>query len=283
MRLSIHPLLEGELEVTDAVVMAAYDVPYSRKEALRRYLALQPDGAFVVKDNGYIIGFGAAIDYGPFAYIGLMSVHPTMQKRGIGQLLLEHLLAWLDDRGCATILLDASAAGAPLYDRYGFQEDDQTVVLQQTQQVHLPHQLIEGVSCPTDTDFRSIVKFDTVCFGAERQMVLASYRADDPQCVLLTRNGARQVTGYAIAQSRVIGPWIASTVKDAEQLLISSLTFQFESHPSVFTSARNVDALQLLADYGFIRQRSLSHMWKGKRIQRKRETVIYGQTSLGLG
>lgn len=283
MVLSIQPFMRDELEVTDAVVMAAYNVSYSRKEALRRYLALQPDGAFVVKDNEGVIGFGAAIDYGPFAYIGLMSVHPTMQKRGIGRLLLEHLLTWLDDRGCATILLDASASGAPLYDRYGFREDDQTVVLQQTQHVHLPHQLIEDTSCPADTDFRSIVTFDTACFGAERQMVLASYRADAPQRVLFARNDAGQVTGYAIAQPRVIGPWIASTVKDAEQLLIKSLEFSFESHPSVFTSARNADALQLLTDYGFTQQRSLSHMWKGKRLQRKRATVIYGQISLGLG
>lgn len=283
MGLSVHLLVEAELEATDAIVMAAYNVPYSRKEALRRYLAIQPDGAFVVKQRDTIIGFGAAIDYGPFAYIGLMSVHPAMQKRGVGRLLLEHLLAWLDARGCVTVLLDASPAGAPLYEHYGFQEDDQTVVLQQTRRVLIPRHLPEGVSFLSEEDFQAVVTFDTACFGAERKTVLASYWADDPQRSLLIRNASGQITGYLIAQCSTLGPWVADTVKDAEQLLVYGLTLPFEGLPSVFVSAQNGDALRLLADYGFRQQRTLSHMWRGKRIQRSRDTVIYGQASLGLG
>src|SRR5712691_7416587 len=127
MSASVHPFTETELEATDEVVMAAYNVQHSRKKALRRYLALQPDGSFLAKHNSTVIGFGAAIDYGPFAYIGLMSVHPSVQKQGIGRLLLERLLDWLDERGCATLLLDATPLGAALYERYGFIEDDVTV------------------------------------------------------------------------------------------------------------------------------------------------------------
>src|SRR5258708_3823310 len=120
MNISIHPLTEAELDAADEVVMAAFNVQRSRKEALRRHLALQPDASFLAKHNDTVIGFVAAINYGTFAYIALMSVHPTMQKCGVGQLLLEHLLAWLDKSACATTLLDATPLGAPLYGRYGF-------------------------------------------------------------------------------------------------------------------------------------------------------------------
>src|SRR5438093_12615489 len=113
MNISIHPFTEAELEAADEVIMAAYNIQHSRKETLHRYLALQQDGSFLAKQDGTIVGFGAVIDYGSFAYVGLMSVLPTMQKRGIGRLLMEHLLAWLDARGCATVLLDATPVGVP--------------------------------------------------------------------------------------------------------------------------------------------------------------------------
>src|SRR5436309_123683 len=128
MSISIQPFTAAELEATDAVIMAAYNIQHSRKESLLRYLALQPGGSFVAQYNGRVVGFGGAMDYGPFAYIGLMCIHPSMQKRGIASLLMEQLLAWLEARGCPTILLDASTVGIPLYKHYGFMEDDQTLV-----------------------------------------------------------------------------------------------------------------------------------------------------------
>ena len=129
MHTSIHLFTKAELEVTNEMLKAAYNVPLSRKESLCRYLALQPDGAFVAKHDSMVIGFGGAMDYGPFAYIGLMAVHPGMQKRGVGGLILERLLAWLDERRCPTVLLDATPVGALLYKRHGFIEDDITAAL----------------------------------------------------------------------------------------------------------------------------------------------------------
>ena len=40
---------------------------------------------------------------------------------------MDTLLAWLAERRCSTVLLDASGAGAPLYLRYSFVEDDRTL------------------------------------------------------------------------------------------------------------------------------------------------------------
>lgn len=39
--------------------------------------------ADVAKHNGNVVGFGDALDYGPLAYIGLMSAHPSQQRQGI--------------------------------------------------------------------------------------------------------------------------------------------------------------------------------------------------------
>lgn len=284
MSLSISPLTEADLGETDEVLKLAYNVPYSRKDSLQLYLALQPGGSFIARQNDTVVGFGGVLDYGPFAYIGLMAVHPSMQKQGIGGLLLERLLSWLDGRTCSTILLDASPAGAPLYTRYAFTEDDITVVMQQTQHIPLSQHLPTDVSVLAEEDFPALVAFDAPYFGAERGAVLAAYRDDNPGRVLVARDSSGSIAGYLIVQPRVLGPWVAHTPEDAERLLIHALAlYNNQSQASVFVSAHNGAALQLLARYGFSQQRDLSHMYKGKPVERSRRTAIFGQASLGFG
>lgn len=283
MHISIHPFTEAELEVTNEMLKAAYNVPLSRKESLCRYLSLQPGGAFVAKHDGMVIGFGGAMDYGPFAYIGLMAVHPNMQKRGVGRLILERLLAWLDERRCPTALLDASPVGAPLYKRYGFTAEDTTAVLRLTQRVPLPDSSSEAISLLSKADLPAVVAFDTPYFGADRHAILSSYWADDRLRAFIVRDSNRQITGYLFAQPTTLGPWVVNTVEDAEQLLVKALTLPFGDEPNAFVSAHNTAALQLLNRYGFTQQRTLSHMRRGRQIQRSRHTLIYGQASLGFG
>jgi GNAT superfamily N-acetyltransferase len=283
LSISIHLCTHPDLEATNAVVMAAFDVQSSRQEALRRYLALQPDGAFIAKENDSIVGFGAVMDYGGFAYVGLMSVHPGVQKRGIGRLILEQLLSVLDTRGCPTVLLDATPVGAALYEQYGFVDEDTTLVFRQTQPVQLSPVRAGGMFPLKNEDLPAVIAFDALYFGAERGNVLASYLADVPQRAFIVRDNEGKLAGYMMAQPAVLGPWLARSTEAAEQLLSHALTLPFESEPSVFVSAHHHDALAMLDRYGFRLQRSLRHMRGGQALPRARQTSLYGQISLGLG
>ncbi len=283
MTFSLHLLRESDLDAVDEVVKAAYNIPSSRKDTLQQYLELQPDGVFVVMDNDKVVGFGAALDYKTFAYIGLMSVQPTAQKRGVGRLLMDTLLAWLAKRGCQTVLLDASLAGAPLYLQYNFVEDDKTLDMRQAQNRVIPFTHSKSVSFLKDVDFSQLVAFDAACFGASREALLGSYYEKLSKRVFVTRGSNGEITGYLIAQARTIGPWVARSTKDAEQLLAHALTLTYTAKPIIFVSARNADALTLLAQYGFVQARSLSHMRKGLPVERARTTALYGQASLGFG
>jgi ribosomal protein S18 acetylase RimI-like enzyme len=294
---SIHLLTPGELDAANEMIMTAYNLTQSRKNILQRYLTLQPDGAFVAKQGSHIVGFGAAKKYSSFAYIGLMAVHPALQKQGIGRMLLEYILHWLDISGCPTVLLDAASPGVPLYKHYGFVEDDVTVVLQQERDPVRGVNVVLGIPDVVrgsevggrDTSgfygegLSALFAYDAPLFGSDRAALLASYWADNPQRVLVTKNASRQITGYLIAQSSVLGPWVADTVEEAERLLVHALTLSFKNRPGMFVSARHENALRLFERYGFIQQRTLSHMRRGKKVQRGRYTTLYGQTSLGLG
>ena len=74
------------------------------------------------------LGLGGVTSYGPFAWLGLMAVDPARQRRGIGQTLVEALVARAQELGSAVVLLDASDAGAPVYERVGFVDDDRVRV-----------------------------------------------------------------------------------------------------------------------------------------------------------
>jgi ribosomal protein S18 acetylase RimI-like enzyme len=52
-----------------------------------------------------------------------LTVSPSYQRRGLGNLLLSHGLAWADAAGQKTYL-EATAAGRPLYEKLGFREVD---------------------------------------------------------------------------------------------------------------------------------------------------------------
>src|SRR5512136_2677608 len=118
MEISIRNLSAADIEAADRIAQAAFGTPENRVAEMQRFLEMQPDGWFVAEQSGLLLGMVGAVDYGAFAYIGMMVVWPEFQGRGIGRLLMERLLGWLDQRGTPS-LLDATEMGYPLYKKLG--------------------------------------------------------------------------------------------------------------------------------------------------------------------
>ena len=277
-------MTSADLDAAGAIVTAAFGSPYSRTDEVRRYLALQPDGWLLAMLDGQPVGTVGALDYGPYAYISLLAVHPSAQRRGVGLALMEHILAWLEARGCPMALLDATDFGAPLYRRLGFVEGDRTLVLGQEGEGSAVWALASGRAYPVQpADLPALYRFDAPIFGAERGAVLASYLADAPERAFVTRDAAGQITGYLFAQARALGPWVARASADAEVLLAGALALPFASGPEVVVPASNALALSLLSRHGFRVMRSLRHMRRGGHGMPSQRTLIYGQASLAIG
>lgn len=302
MSLVVRTLTATDVEVAAAIAEAAYGGPRERRSELARYVSLQPEGWMLAVRGGTPAGLGGAIDYGPFAYIGLMAVHPSLQRQGIAQAIVEHLLAWIQAQGCPMILLDASAMGQPLYAKLGFIEDDNVVVFvrDSAPTVHpaapqvslagaedIATRLLAGrgyaVSHARAEDVPDLVAFDTPIFGARRDRVLASYLADDPSRAFLTRDADGTIGGYLVAQEHTLGPWVAQTPRDAEALLAHAVALPYETPPQVLVPAANRQASGMLERYGFTAQRTLSHMRLGGTRSPTQRDLIYGQTSFALG
>ncbi len=70
--------------------------------------------------DGAILGTGVVTFNGPVAWIGTIWVASRARGQGIGRALTEAPIEAADDAGCRTLVLVATDAGRPLYERLGF-------------------------------------------------------------------------------------------------------------------------------------------------------------------
>jgi GNAT superfamily N-acetyltransferase len=291
MHVEYRLLTLDDVPAADQITMAAYQAP-SRAVEIARDLALQPDGWWLAWTDGVPVGFGGVVDYGPFAYIGLISTLPTMQRQGIGRGLMDHILAWLEGRGCPMALLDASPAGKPLYDQLGFVTDDRSVVWQGSAPEDLAATVAHLHDKDADTATRvllmtqdnltALCAYDTPRFGADRWAVFADLLVAYPERAWLAQDATGAITGFAIAQPRTIGPWLADDPATACSLLAHALALPFTQPPTVLAPASNTAAASLLESAGFAPLRALSHMRRGGTDSRSRLTH-FGLASFALG
>jgi GNAT superfamily N-acetyltransferase len=280
-QITIRILTEDDLDAADAITIPAYGVPRSRKREMRRYLALQPDGWLLALLDGAPAGMGGATDFGSFAYIGLMAVQPSLQRRGIASAIMDRLLAWVAARGCPTTLLDASPAGERLYEKLGFVDDDTVVQYHQDDCAARPHSS-ERVAPMRVDDLAALVAFDTPIFGATRAAALSAFLGEFPDRAFVARDESGALAGYVFAQRLTIGPWAARGPAEAEALLAAALALDFEEAPRVLVPGANTQAAGLLLRYGFSPQRALRHMRLGQPAPARRD-LIYGQASYAIG
>ena len=90
---------------------------------LREELAAATRHYLVAVEGERVIGYGGVCAYDDEAFIQTIAVTADRQRRGIGQAMLQQLVAEADRRGAATLLLEVRAdnlAAQALYERHGF-------------------------------------------------------------------------------------------------------------------------------------------------------------------
>jgi GNAT superfamily N-acetyltransferase len=280
--ISIRNLVHGDFDAADEILQSAFGGRGGFRTELDWYLRLQPDGWLIATLDGRRAGIVGAVDYGPFAYIGLLGVHADARGHGVGRALMEHLLRWLDARGCPIGLLDATAAGAPLYRSLGFIEEGESRLFVQP----APRPVAPGsdsVAPMRDADLLALNAFDEPIFGAQRPGVLDELFEAFPERAFITHDGAGRIGGYLLARPQRIGPWAAETPEAAGALLGAALALPFEAPPRVIVPPSNLHAPWLLADTGFEVERTTLHMRRGGVTLPGRRAMLYAQASFAIG
>ena len=282
MDISIRTLADIDLETADNILKVAFQSQASRLDDIHLYRRIQPDGWFLALRQDQPVGMVGAANYGAFAHVGLMAVHPDVQRQGVGLAIMQFLLARLDQQHVPLVTLDASNMGRPLYDKLGFVPYDETLMFQRSGNFAMPDQP-SNIQSISNQDLDELVQWDSLFFGADRRKVFQALLAFFPERAFMLRDETGQVAGYLFAQKNRIGPWVMRQPHGAEALLKAALTLPYEGTVSVAVPAVNQDAVELLPRYGFKQLRANRHMGRGRGEPPGQRSQIYAQTSLAAG
>jgi putative acetyltransferase len=127
----IRPYKPGEEQALFAVYYSAIHLTASRDYTPEQIQAWAPKGLdmnlwacrirginpFVAELNGEVVGYA---DLQANGYIDHFFVSGTHARRGIGSLLMEHLLGEATALGLSELTSDVSRTAQPLYEKFGF-------------------------------------------------------------------------------------------------------------------------------------------------------------------
>jgi GNAT superfamily N-acetyltransferase len=231
------------------------------------YLELAPSGCFAGVAEGRVVASGTAINYGTrLGWIGMILVHPEFRRRGLATRMMDRLIEHLTELGCSTLKLDATDAGAPVYEKLGFQTQYQVERWIRTPQ-RFTRSRQPGFR-PRQIDSRvvaSLGRWDSRSFGADRSTLLEWFRAHGGPSAYLGDPSAPEafILGRPGSFAHQIGPLTASSAEHAEALLAPAID-EHQDRPLIADLiSDNNEARRLLQSFAFEPSRVLKRMYRG--------------------
>jgi GNAT superfamily N-acetyltransferase len=227
-------------------------------------LGMAPGGSFAAVSDGQIVGTAIGVDYGRFGWIAMMLVNPAYRSQGIGAHLLEAAMAAIP--GDKPIRLDATPLGRPLYQRYGF-DDEQPLTrytaLADATSADPPHEPGSiRVRPMTAADVPAIRTVDAGVFASDRAAVLQWSLDGGAQYAHVI--DADPYPHYCFGRhGRLfdqIGPVVAGDAAAARALVAAALPAASGRAVVVDAFDAHGDFTSWLAGRGFVAQRALFRM-----------------------
>lgn len=218
--MNLGPLSEDDV---DAALALSTAEGWNQTEAdWKRLIRLEPSGCWAAREEGRLIGtVTTAIHARSVAWIGMMIVDRDHRRRGVGAALMERAMSHAREIGVATIKLDATPAGRPLYESLGFIAE---VDLERWQGVVVSTAGVESRALPAES-WDELHVLDRRAFGADRSRLVETLMAEGAGEPMVVSDEDGQ--GYALARAgrtaTYLGPVIATTAVVADELLGSML------------------------------------------------------------
>ena len=164
-----------------------------------------------IQQEGRLVAHGALGDYGGAASLAKMVVSPEHQRRGLGAMVLDRLLAEAGERD-SSVGLCATEQGRPLYASRGFSVSGEVAILTGTPNLGT----IEAGPAVPLVDAEPAIALDRRFSGCDRgRMLRARWREAQAAFVL---EGRGFVMATEQSPSSVLGPLLAETEQEARSL-----------------------------------------------------------------
>ena len=240
----------------------------------RNLISFEPQGCFIAEDAGEPVGLITTIAYGKLGWIGSLIVDDTHRGQGYGRTLLETGIGYLLDNGVRTVGVDATPAGAFLYESAGFWHAFDTLHWRRPA-LPAPAPLPDSLVPFGPSQLHEVTMFDWAPFGGRRRRVLRAQLGLSPVAHIVQDQDG--IGGYLLARRGnshwIIGPWVC--VRSAEALLTAALADIGQEPVDLAVPQVNEDALQLLPRYGFEIQSHEQRMYLGDEEGIGRPQRIY--------
>ncbi|HEU4975539.1 MAG TPA: GNAT family N-acetyltransferase [Baekduia sp.] len=227
---------------------------------LLEYPRRSPHGAILVAegDGGEICGVACCAAFDGTGWIGALGVAPDARRRGMGSALTDGAVRWLRGRGARTVLLYATEAGRPIYERHGFVAEQRATAWRGAAGAAPPVPLRRLA----ERDRAALRTIDAEATGEDRAAVLeaihplAGVAADD-------RDGA--LAGWAVSSPWGLGTAITARTPEAGVALMAAAT----SGPrggTLIVPDPNPAARDALAAWRFVRLNDALRMRLGPAV-----------------
>ena len=179
-------------------------------------------------------------------------------------------------------MLDASAAGGPVYERMGFADHGLTTVMGYAGDGDAMPADVEECVPLTPRRSRRGRRFDAPRFGANRAAAAGQGASSSipAERVVLRRRG--KVAGYLVAQESTLAPVVADTSESLTSLIAAALRLDWATPPRINVPPES-GHLATSQRLGFEERRELRHMRRGIEVLPGRRESIAAQVSLGEG
>ncbi|NGO65934.1 GNAT family N-acetyltransferase [Rhizobium daejeonense] len=229
--------------------------------------------------NGDIVGTGMVWKFGEnHATIGMIIVSPALQGLGVGWQIVDWLV---QQAGPRVVMLNATAAGEPLYAKFGFEKSGEVEQFHRIAVAHACSKWIAQtqVELAEGNEADAIQSLDRNATGMDRKTLLTSI-VSLGEAAVARRHG--RITGYStcrmFGRGRAVGPVIASGSADARDLI----AYWISRYPSEFiridiTSASGLG--EWLRSQGFKPASRAASMIRGDRPEEHPDLRIFALAS----
>jgi len=187
----------------------------------------QGNVCLAVEEGGKIVATATAINYqNRVAWIGMVLVEKSHRGRGFSKLLLAEILNRL--KAIKTIKLDATPAGQPVYQKFGF-KNERVINRMILELINKDLPDFENENLPIrihSADIPEIIKCDANVFGAGRNFLVDFLIQESPEnaWTIKQNNVMRGIAlGRKGARFFQVGPVSADSEKEAKMLIIQLL------------------------------------------------------------
>lgn len=246
MRIEVRPAAQHEIgAVVEVLRVAGLGANLGR---LLEYPLISPTGEVLVAvADDEVVGGAAVAGFGATGWIGALGVAPRARRHGAGTALTERCVAWLQGSGARTVMLYATNAGRPVYERVGFRAEGEAHAWRD---VAPPRGRArgDGVRALETADLEAVRALDAAATGEDRWPVFAAMGACPPGLVVVR---AGRVTGSAVRSPWGLGPSVVAADREAGIALLSVLRRVPGAPLTVSLPDANADAVRALRAWGF--------------------------------